>query len=130
MTRPPISTLPRSGNVEPAATAISVDLPAPFSPTRAWTSPSVTSRLTPLSTMTPGNVLTTSVRRRTTRAVDMLLRGLPELGDRALRDLVRRVEVGRGALDAERRLAADRVLEERERVSAGLLVGQALGCGD
>ena len=35
MTWPPISTLPVSGNVEPAATAMSVDLPAPFSPTRA-----------------------------------------------------------------------------------------------
>ena len=31
--------VPESGAVEPAATAISVDLPAPFSPTSAWTSP-------------------------------------------------------------------------------------------
>ena len=33
MTWPPISTSPESGMVEPAATAMSVDFPAPFSPT-------------------------------------------------------------------------------------------------
>ncbi len=54
MTWPPISTSPESGMVEPAATAMSVDFPAPFSPTRAWTSPGSTSRLTPLSAVTPG----------------------------------------------------------------------------
>jgi hypothetical protein len=77
MTWPPISTMPWSGSVEPAATAINVDLPAPFSPTSAWTSPSTTSRPTPLSATTPGYVLTTSVRRRTTRAADIRYDGFP-----------------------------------------------------
>src|SRR3954452_9232871 len=36
---------------------MSVDLPAPFSPQIAWISPGVTSRLTSLSALTPGNVL-------------------------------------------------------------------------
>src|SRR5687767_9271251 len=34
-----------------------VDLPAPFSPTRAWISPASTVRLTSSSALTPGNVL-------------------------------------------------------------------------
>src|SRR5207245_6880944 len=68
ISRPPISTLPESGSAEPAATAISVDFPAPFSPTRACTSPSATSKLTPLRATTPGYVLTTSDRRRAARA--------------------------------------------------------------
>ncbi len=37
---------------------ISVDLPAPFLPTRAWISPRRTSKETPSSARTPGNVLT------------------------------------------------------------------------
>src|SRR4051794_3430177 len=130
MTRPPISTMPVSGSIEPAATAMSVDLPAPFSPTSAWTSPSTTSRPTPLRATTPGNVLTTSVRRRTTRASGMSLRRLPVLADRGLRQLVRGVEVGRGARYADRVLTADRVLEERELVRARLLVGEPLRGGD
>ena len=66
---PPISTVPESGTVEPAATAIRVDFPAPFSPTSACTSPASTSNVTPLSATTPGNVLTTFPRRRTTEEV-------------------------------------------------------------
>jgi len=38
-------------------TFMSVDLPAPFSPTTAWISPARTARLTSLSAFTPGNVL-------------------------------------------------------------------------
>ena len=72
MTSPPISIVPSSGRIEPAATAMSVDLPAPFSPTSACTSPSITSKVTPLRATTPGNALTTFDRRRTTRAVDIL----------------------------------------------------------
>ena len=36
---------------------ISVDLPAPFSPTRAWTSPACRSNETPRSACTPANDL-------------------------------------------------------------------------
>src|SRR6195952_3370416 len=109
---------------------MSVDLPAPFSPTRACTSPSVTSRPTPLSAMTPGNVLTTSVRRRTKRAVVIRSGRLPVLGDVGLRDLVRGVEVRRRALHADGLLAGRGVLVERQRVAAGLLVRQPLGGRD
>ena len=48
------STVPDSGTVEPAATAISVDFPAPFSPTSACTSPARTSNVTPRRATTPG----------------------------------------------------------------------------
>src|SRR5450756_650456 len=41
----------------PARTFISVDLPAPFSPTSAWISPRFTLKLTSLSALTPGNSL-------------------------------------------------------------------------
>lgn len=47
---PHTTTLPRSGRTIPAATRISVDLPAPFSPTRAWTSPGLRLRLTSFRT--------------------------------------------------------------------------------
>src|SRR5213080_2901111 len=40
--------MPASGLTAPLTTFISVDLPAPFSPTRAWTSPRRSSRSTPL----------------------------------------------------------------------------------
>ena len=42
------------GRTAPAATPTRVDLPAPFSPTRAWTSPRRTSRETFFSAWTPG----------------------------------------------------------------------------
>ena len=41
---------------------MTVDFPAPFSPTRPWTSPALTSMLAPSSARTPGNVLTMSRR--------------------------------------------------------------------
>ncbi len=61
---PTISTEPESAASAPEATAISVDLPAPFSPTRAWTSPARTSRSTDLRARTPGKVFSMAVRRR------------------------------------------------------------------
>src|SRR6266576_4736418 len=46
--RPSISTRPASGLIKPPSTFMRVDLPAPFSPTRAWISPGITSREAPL----------------------------------------------------------------------------------
>ncbi len=43
---------------------MSVDLPAPFSPTRPWTVPRRTSIETPSSAFTPGNALHTSRMER------------------------------------------------------------------
>ncbi len=51
--RPLIVTVPSSGVWMPAATFISVDLPAPLPPTRPTISPAATSKSTPRSAMTP-----------------------------------------------------------------------------
>src|SRR2546422_81102 len=61
---PSHSTRPASGRWTPARTLISVDLPAPFWPSRQCTSPARTSSATPSSARTPGKVFTTSVKRR------------------------------------------------------------------
>lgn len=45
---------------------MSVDLPAPFSPHRAWTSPARNSRLTLVSALAPPNDLLTPVARAMT----------------------------------------------------------------
>src|SRR5690242_3715130 len=50
-----MSTVPTSGTRTPEATLIRVDLPDPFSPTRACTSPGAQSKSTSLSAFTPGN---------------------------------------------------------------------------
>src|SRR6202048_2849471 len=50
--------VPESAGCAPARIFISVDLPAPFSPTSACTSPAFTSNDTPSSARTPGNVFT------------------------------------------------------------------------
>src|SRR3954471_22896860 len=52
------STSPSSGWCAPESTLIRVDLPAPFWPSRQWTSPVRTSRSMPSSARTPGNCLT------------------------------------------------------------------------
>src|SRR5262245_26623618 len=54
-------TTPRSGRWTPPRMRISVDLPAPFSPTTAWISPNATSKSTPSSaTVAPNRLLTPS----------------------------------------------------------------------
>src|SRR5262245_48775673 len=58
------SSVPASGWWAPVTTLMSVDLPAPFSPTRACTSPGRRSKETPLSACTPANDLRTPVRHR------------------------------------------------------------------
>ena len=85
--RPPSSISPASGRCAPASTLISVDLPAPFCPSRQCTSPARTSRSTPSSARTPGNVFTMpriSSRRR--ELVDRCG------GHRSLADPLRRAE--------------------------------------
>ena len=54
---PSILIVPSSGACTPARVFISVDLPAPFSPTIAWTSPAFRSRSTPCRTSTPTKLL-------------------------------------------------------------------------
>ena len=48
---------PASRAQAPLSTRISVDLPAPFSPRRTWTSPRSSSKSTASSAVTPGNRL-------------------------------------------------------------------------
>src|SRR3954451_11530154 len=61
---PPNRISPAVGSTAPETHLISVDLPAPFGPSRQWTSPSTTSRSTPCRALTPGYSLT---RPRTSR---------------------------------------------------------------
>ena len=56
---------PVSGSWTPARILISVDLPAPFSPTRQWTSPARRSRSTPRRAWTPGNRFSMALSSRT-----------------------------------------------------------------
>src|SRR5271157_1785426 len=55
---PSISIAPESGGCTPKRIFIKVDLPAPFSPIRAWTSPALRSKSTPFNAWTPANALT------------------------------------------------------------------------
>jgi hypothetical protein len=50
---------PASGCSDPLMTRASVDLPEPFSPVSAWTSPGVMEKSTPSSARTPGNAFVT-----------------------------------------------------------------------
>src|SRR5262245_13860788 len=61
---PTISTVPVSGRCAPVTTRMSVLLPAPFSPTRAWTSPGRRSKETSRSARTPAKDLETAVSFR------------------------------------------------------------------
>src|ERR687894_2537373 len=62
---PSSSTRPVSGPCTPASTFTSVDLPAPFSPTRAWASPARSSSCAPRRAATAPKDLLTSSRART-----------------------------------------------------------------
>ncbi len=54
---PSIAIVPESGVTAPESMFMSVDLPAPFSPTTAWTSPSAADRETFFSAIVPPNFL-------------------------------------------------------------------------
>src|ERR687889_2465728 len=66
--RPATSIVPASGATAPVMILISVDLPAPFSPTSACTSPAHRSKDTPRSARTPAYDLVIDSARRSTRA--------------------------------------------------------------
>ena len=70
---------PSSRVYAPERILISVDLPAPFSPSSACTWPSRTERLTPSSAFTPGNDLPMSRISRSTRPVTCSLITAPHL---------------------------------------------------
>ena len=57
MARPSSRIWPVSGGNRPEAIFMRVDLPAPFSPMNAWTSPATRSNRAPSSASTPGNRL-------------------------------------------------------------------------
>src|SRR5262245_30210177 len=95
----------------PASTFINVDLPAPFSPASASTSPARTSRSTPCSTGTPANALRTPVMRSAPALVGRRVLGRDERRRHQL-DLLRgRLAVGDAVGDLDALVAhADRVL--------------------
>src|SRR3989442_11588023 len=66
---------PALGRSAPATMLMSVDLPAPFSPNRTWTSPGLRSKSTRSSACTPGNHLLTPRRRRRGGASEGAARG-------------------------------------------------------
>src|SRR4051812_7055118 len=105
---------------------MSVDLPAPFSPTRAMTSPSLTSRSTPSSaTVGPKRLRTPLIVRRTLTSLhpeggplDLplgLQLGVEQLADLLLADVVLRNEnlAGREALAAAADVVALEVADQR-----------------
>ena len=55
--RPAMRSVPESARSAPVMILMSVDLPAPFSPTSAWTSPGRTSKDTPCRARTAPNDL-------------------------------------------------------------------------
>src|SRR3979411_1829477 len=101
---------PESAGCAPARIFISVDLPAPFSPTRACTSPALTSKVTPSSARTPGNVFTMSRIVSNGPGTARLLAGVG-LGEGADRDRDLR----------RRRLAAEVVVDRVDRLGADLI---------
>src|SRR6478609_7001609 len=75
---PPSSKVPESRRCTPATTLTSVDLPAPFSPTRAWIEPASTRRLPERRATTGPNDLETS--RSSSTGAAALLAGMWLLG--------------------------------------------------
>src|SRR5882757_9869843 len=78
----------------PPRILIKVDLPAPFSPSSATTSPRLTSKLTPFSACVPPKDLATFSKRRMPASAKSLLpclRRLSRLGEVPPRPIVKRV---------------------------------------
>src|ERR1700730_13484602 len=128
---PPISTVPELAAIAPAAIAINVDFPAPFSPKRACTSPSETSRDTSSRATTPGKVLETPFRPRTARAViGTALFSFAVSFQIFRRELRGNVGVRRLFRIASRHLAGERIFIDRQTVDVRLVVWQPLRGGN
>src|SRR5262245_44439591 len=127
MAAPSSSIVPRSAGHTPVSTLISVDLPAPFCPMSAWTSPARRHRLTSSSARTPGK-LRPMPRACSTHAgsgdMASILTGREYffrarhrvnrlLGDDALRHRLARDDILHGGheLRPEERIALDRHVE-------------------
>src|SRR5687768_3584923 len=67
--RPATDKVPESAGTAPVITLMSVDFPAPFSPTSAWTSPSWRSNDTPDNARTPAYDLVMRLAERSGGAV-------------------------------------------------------------
>ena len=77
---PPISTVPEVGGCTPRRIFRIVDLPAPFSPSSAWTSPGRTSRWTSSRARTPPKRMLTLRMRTALSGSDRVHRNTPENG--------------------------------------------------
>src|SRR5918997_3080941 len=109
--------VPASPRCTPVMILISVDLPAPFSPTSAWTSPRATSSDAPRSAGTPPKALSTLSALRS--GVVSGIPGTPLVGVRDLLLRVGRVEELVRVDDRGRDLLAGRVLlQGLERLGA------------
>src|SRR5438552_14084797 len=73
---PETASRPESGFTAPVMILIRVLLPAPFSPTRAWTSPARSSNDTPFSACTPANAFRMDLASRR-GVVRVMLAGSP-----------------------------------------------------
>src|SRR6266542_1613510 len=88
---PSISILPPSGWCAPVMTLMRVDLPAPFSPRRAWTSPASRSNDTPCKARTAPKLLVTADNRR------RVFKPLASLTEHAFLILLHLTQPGAGA---------------------------------
>src|SRR5580658_11053675 len=112
-TTPSTAISPASAGSAPARIFISVDLPAPFSPTSAWTSAAVTSKLTPSSARTPGNVFTMPAIRNSGAECAESLTSAAGVG--------LRVDPDRNGDELRRRLAREVVVDRVDRARADLV---------
>src|SRR5262245_28287782 len=116
--RPSTRTTPRSGRCTPPRMRISVDLPAPFSPTMAWISPNATppsasvapNRLPTPSTLAAGWLIAST---RNERHLHLLVRELAALDDHVV------VEGHRAVAHRHVVVALGRALAAALRVRAG-----------
>src|SRR5579872_827604 len=103
---PSISIVPESAGCAPARIFMSVDLPAPFSPTSACTSARSTSRSTPSRARTPGKVFTIPRIRSSGLLIALLCVGFRKLSD-VNGDLLRRRLPRKERMNGVDRLHAD-----------------------
>src|SRR3954449_6416131 len=128
---PPSRTMPASRAKMPVSTLIRVDLPAPFSPTSAWTSPGISERETSSSAMTPAKCFVTPCTSRigssaivtaSVRVLDVVA-GVGLVEQPILDD-----HLGRDRLAVEE--ALDRVEGQRSEARVGLHRGAEVAADD